>query len=166
MGASDLKRCLAAMQQPFPELTFLDLLWHGGTDKAAVVPDLFLGGFAPRLKSLELHGLPFPGLPKLLLFATNLTYLYLQTIPHSGYISPDVMVAALSTLTSLKHLALTFNSPDSCPDVKTRRLPSSTRSALPVLTSFMFRGVSEYLEDLVTDIDALRLNKLWIYFFQ
>ena len=75
------------------------------------------------------------------------------------------MVAALSTLTSLEHLLLKFKSPESCPDLETRRLSPSTRSVLPVLTSFSFKGVTEYLEDLVTDIDAPQLNNLWISFF-
>ena len=152
---------LAAMQQPFPELTHLRL-W--GNDET-VVPDSFLGGFAPRLEGVDLMGIPFPGLPKLLLSATHLVYLRLQNIPHSGYFSPDAMFAALTTLTSLESLLLTFESPESCPDLESLRLPSSTRSVLPVLKSFEFKGVSEYLEDLVTDIDAPQLNNFGITFF-
>jgi len=34
---------------------------------------------------------PFPGLRKLLLSATNLVRLELYRVPHSGYISPEVM---------------------------------------------------------------------------
>ena len=40
-----------------------------------------------------------------------------------------------------------------------------TRSVLPVLTGFWFKGVTEYLEDLVARIDAPRLNCLQITFF-
>ena len=131
--ASDWEIHLAAMQQPFPELTRLQLLWEDEIDEATVVPDSFLGGSAPRLDSLELIGIPFPGLPKLLLSATRLVTLHLTNIPHSGYLSPNVMVAALFMLTSLEHLTLTFKSPESCPDLESRRLPPSTRSVLPVL---------------------------------
>ena len=162
---SSWERFLAAMQQSFPELTHLDLQWYHRTDEAAVVPDSFLGAFAPRLEFLRLRRLSFPGLPNLLLSTTHLATLYLYDIPHSGYFSPDAMVAALSRLTTLKYLLLKFKSPESCPDLETRRLPPSTRSALPVLKSFEFKGVSEYLEDLVTDIDAPQLNKLRICFF-
>ena len=144
---------LAAMQQPFPELTELELRWLARMDESKVVPDSFLGGLAPNLEYLLLQGIPFPGLPKLLLSATHLVDLILHSIPHSGYISPDAMVAVLSTLTSLKRLFLSFDSPESCPDLETRRLPPSTRSVLPVLTYLDFEGVSEYLEDLLTDID-------------
>ena len=156
---------LAAMQQPFPELTDLELRWNRRIDETVVVPDSFLGGFAPRLKDLEFSGVPFPGLPKLLLSATHLVHLNLDDIPHSGYFSPNTMVAALSTLVSLEYLSLTFASPESCPDSESRRLPPSTRSVLPVLNIFRFKGVSEYLEDLVAGIDAPQLDRLGIMFF-
>ena len=160
----DWKIFLAAMRQPFPELTYLDVRWIDD-DETIVVPDSFLGGFAPRLEVLRLHGTPFPGILKLLLSTTHLVHLRLHDIPHSGYFSPDAMAATLSTLTSLKSFSLEFNSPESCPDLEIRRLPPSTRSVVPVLTHFQFKGVTEYLEDLVTDIDAPQLNRLEITFF-
>ena len=161
----DFETYLTAMQRPFPKLTYLDL-WCNDTIKETVVArNRFLGGFAPYLEVVKLRRLPFPGLPKLLLSATHLVHLRLSDIPHSGYFSPDAMAAALSTLTSLGRLTLEFKSPESSPDLETRRLPPSTRSVLPVLTFFSFQGVSEYLEDLVTDIDFPQLNKLWITFF-
>ena len=160
----DMESLLPAMQQPFPELTKLYLCWLPEFDEKEVVPDSFLSGFAPHLETLLLRGIPFPGLPKLLLSATHLVELNIFT-PHSGYFSPDAMVAALATLTSLKYLMLIFYSPESCPDLETRRLPPSTRSVLPVLKELRFKGVSEYLEDLLTDIDAPQLNKLSIQFF-
>jgi hypothetical protein len=157
---------LAAMQQPFPELKYLRLRWnHGRNDETVVAPNSFLSGSTPRLEFLLLHGLPFLGLPNLLLSTTHLATLNVLNIPHSGYFSPDAMVAALSTLTSLKYLLLEFKSPESCPDLGTRRLPSLTRFSLPVLNFFEFQGVSEYLEDLVTDIDAPQLNDMRIRFF-
>ena len=162
-GSLDLDIFLATMQQPFPELTRLQLWSYDRM--VAVVPDSFLGGSAPRLDWLWLEGIPIPGLPKLLLSATHLVNLYLYNIPHSGYISPDGMVAALSTLTRLEYLSLGFESHRSCPDPANRSPPPSTRSVLPVLTSFQFKGVSEYLDDLVGCIDAPQLNELEIIFF-
>ena len=161
----DFEIILAEMQQPFPELTdlFLSGLSSGGTVR--VVPDSFLGRSAPRLKFLMLNSIPFPGLPKLLLSATHLVDLHLDKIPHSGYITPNVMVTALSTLTILEHLTLEFQSPRSCPDQANRRPPPSSRSVLPILTRFLFKGVAEYLEDLVARIDAPRLNSLRTIFF-
>ena len=160
---SDLGILLAAMQQSFPELT--DMKLSSYTETVPVVPDSFLGGSAPRLQYLDLIGIPFPGLPKLLLSATQLVHLSLLRIAHSGYFSPEEMVTALTTLTSLEELSLYFQSPRSCPDHASQLPPSSTRSVLPVLRHFSFQGVIEYLEDLVTHIDAPRLRSLDMTFF-
>jgi hypothetical protein len=161
---SQLEVFLAAMQQPFPALTKL-LIWRANDEIAPVVPEPFLGGSAPRLQHLLLRRIPFPGLPKLLLSAIGLVTLNIQIIPHSGYISPDAMVRCLSTLTSLKKLSLGFESPLSRPVRENRRPHPPTRSALPALTFFWFKGVSEYLEDLVARIDAPLLDRLYIMFF-
>jgi hypothetical protein len=163
LGNVSVEMFLAKMQQPFPELTNLWLLSIDET--VPVIPDSFLGGSAPRLKRLSFDGIPFPGLPKLLLSATHLVAFLLHSIPHSGYFAPDAIATVLSTLTSLNSFELKFLSPRSCPDRETRRPPPSTRSVLPVLTKFWFKGVSEYLEDLVAQIDAPQLNFLHITFF-
>ena len=163
VDGSNLENVLAAMQVPFPELTRLNLLSDDGM--VSVLPDSFLGGSAPRLEYLWLDRIPFPGLSKLLLSATHLVNLHLVKIPHSGYISPEVMVTALSTLTSLEHLSLQFESPLSLPDRANRRMPPPTHSVLPALISFWFQGVCEYLEDVVTRIIVPRLNRLYITLF-
>ena len=90
---------LAAMQRPFAKLT--DLILFSSDETVPVDPDSFLGRYAPRIS--------FPGLPKLFLSASHI---YLRNILHSGYISPEAMAAALSTLTSLKSLTLEFLSLD------------------------------------------------------
>ena len=163
ISSSYMEKVFEAMQEPFPELTHLTLSSDGRA--MVVIPDSFLGGSAPRLQLIHLLGIPFPGLPKLLLSATHLTKLSLCDIPHSGYISPEVMATALSALTSLRYLHLGFHSPLSLPDRASRRLPPQKRFVLPVLTEFFFEGVSEYLDDLVARIDAPRLKKLDISFF-
>ena len=156
---------MTAMQQPFPELR---RLWVGLNDQSGTelfVPDSVLGGSAPRLEFLALTNVLFPGLLKLLLSTTHLVYLHLINIPHSGYISPDTMVPALSMLTSLSYLTLIFDSPRSRPDRASRLPPPSIRSVLSDLSYLQFRGVSEYLEDLVACIDAPQLSDLHIIFF-
>ena len=130
-----------------------------------VLPDSFLGQSAPRLRYLTLTSIPFPGLPKLLLSATHLVNLWLINIPHSGYISPEAMATCLSMLTSLTTLQLEFESPQSGPDFKIRRPFPTTRSILPSLTDFWFKGVNEYLEEFVARIDAPRFYQLSITFF-
>ena len=163
VNGSSFEKVLAAMQEPFPELTFLDL--SSNEEPVPIVPDSFLGGSAPRLTFLLLGGIPFPDLPKLLLSATNLVNLQLSNIPHSGYISPDAVVTALSALTSLQILWLEFQSPRSHPDQASRLPPPPTRPVLPTLTAISFKGVCEYLDDLVARIDAPQLNRLYITFF-
>lgn len=156
---------MTAMSRPFPELTHLRLASDDERETPPVAPDSFLGGSTPRLRFLWLERIPFPGLPNLLLSATDLVDLRLWEIPHSGYISPDGMVACLSALTRLENLDLEFESSSSRPDVESQRVPSSTRFLLPALTRFWFRGTSEYLEDLVGQIDAPLLDGFFICFF-
>ncbi|KAI0291276.1 hypothetical protein BC826DRAFT_1106031 [Russula brevipes] len=129
----------------------------------AVLPDSFLGGSAPRLRSLVLNGVPFPTPRKLLLSASHLTFLSLWCLPHSGYISPDAMVACLSSLTRLETLYLGFRSPQSLPNRPAPPLP--TRVVVPVLASLFFDGSRGYLEDLVAQIDAPLLHRFDMTFF-
>ena len=162
ISSPQMETYLAEMQQPFPALTDLDLS-PGGDETSSIDPDSFLGGSAPRLQTLILDHIPFPGLPKLLLSATHLVHLELWNIPHSGYISPKAMVAGLSVLTRLEYLEIRFKSPRSRPDH--RRPPPPTRTLLPVLADLSFKGVSEYLEDLLALIDTPRLDNLEVIFF-
>jgi hypothetical protein len=158
-----LEHVLATVQVPFPQLTDLYISSNGETMPA--IPDSFLDGSAPHLRRFSLFGIPFPGLPKLLLSATHLVFLVLTNIPHSGYISPEVIVSLISVLSSLEKLYLEFESPQSRPDRETRRTPPSKRSALPALHYFSFKGIIEYLEDLVTRIDTPQLDFMQIMFF-
>ena len=155
----------AVMQKHFPMLTDLRLGMFEHVGPGPILPDSFLGGAAPRLRSLELSDVPFPGLPKLLLSATRLVCLILSNIPRSGYVSPEVMATSISALTSLEYLCLHFRYPQPRPVLESRRPPPLTRSILPTLNKFQFKGVSEYLEEILARIDAPRLNELDITFF-
>ena len=153
----------AAMNKPFPELTHLHLCVND--DKPGpILPDSFLGGTAPHLRSLWLDNVPFPGLPKLLLSATHLVYLNLA-IPPSGYIPPEAMATSLSALTSLDSLILRFRSPRPRPALESQHPPPLTRAILPSLTRIHFKGASEYLEVILARIDAPQLDNLDITFF-
>ena len=149
-----------ATQEPFPELTHLSL--YSDIEVPPVVLDSFMGGSAPCLQYLLLYRVPIPGLPKLLLSATDLVLLDLCYIPNSGYISPEAIVTCLSTLPRLETFNLEFESPRSHPNRESRRLPPPTRSVLPSLIKLHFTGVSGYLEDLVARIDPPLLNCLEI----
>jgi hypothetical protein len=155
-----LQEVMAAMQVPFPELTYLDLFSVAET--LPVIPDSFLGGSVPRLQYVSLEGIPCPGLPKVLLSANRLVTLWLSNIPHSGYISPEAMVVLLSALSSLGKLCIDFQSPTY---TESRSLPPPKRSVLPALTGLYFKGVAEYLDELVSRIDTPQLREMRITFF-
>ena len=160
--SSQSEKVLAEMQRPFPALTtlFLEFHWH---DETPPVAASFLGGSAPLLQSLYLDNVPFPGLPKLLLSATHLVDLILLNLPYSGHFSTEVLVTCLSALTRLESLRIGFKSPRSRPGRTSQHPPP--RTLLPFLTHLLFKGVCEYLEDLVARIDAPLLDKLEITFF-
>jgi hypothetical protein len=162
--SSDLERFATVMQESFPALTQLDLWAH---KPAPALPDTFLGGSAPHLQFLHLWRIPFPGLPKLLLTTNELLELHLESIPRTGYFSPETIVPALSNLTRLRILDIGFASPASRPPQSTRRPPPQTRTVLPSLTELFLQGDSEYVEGLITliDVDALQFRHLAIIFF-
>ena len=162
--SSQFEKLWTAMQVPFPDLVGLYLSFRG-LSFLPVFPDSFFGGSAPRLRHLALNHIALTELPKLLLSATHLVNIHLLYIPHSGYISPDAMVACLSMLTSLETLEFRFYSPQSRPDLENQRSHPPARSILPALTRFRFKGAHEYLEGLVARIDTPLLCQFSATFF-
>jgi len=166
-----LREVATMMQKPFPELTHLILLWKDARPPA--LPKGFLGGSAPRLQHMHLQGIPFPALPSLLSSARDLVDLYLDLIPRGGYISPEAMVPCLAVLPRLKSLSIgaefTSHADRNSHQI---RPPPVTRTLLPALTSFQFRGTSRYLEGLISQIDSPQLNQIcicdfhWLFDFQ
>jgi hypothetical protein len=162
---SRLEILWAAMQESFPQL--IDLIIDRSDKMKGIpdqIPDSFLGGSAPRLRRLQLGGIPFPGLPKLLLSTTQLAILCLSEITHSGYISPETMVTCLSMLTSLEEFTLMYYQCD-VPDQENQYLTPEARVVLPALTNFDFTGATNYSEYLLARIDAPRLIHLSTIFF-
>ena len=155
---SNLEKIVTTMQGTFPLLTVLHILSVSGN--GPVLPAEFL---APRLQMITLHRIPFPALPTLLLSTGDLVTLHLDDIPPSGYISPEAIVAGLAALSRLKDFTITFECTTPRPDQTTP--PPATRTVLPALTRFEFQGASEYLEDLVSRIDAPQLSKISTYYF-
>jgi hypothetical protein len=75
--------------------------------------------------------------------------------------------ASLSALTNLEFLHLWYLYPRPRPASESRRPPPPplTRSILPSLTEIQFKGACEYLEEILTRIDAPPLDGLHIIFF-
>ena len=162
-SSQQLQRLASAMREPFPDLMHLNL---ESARLLPALPDGFLGGSAPRLQSLRINYIPFPALPKLLLSANRLVHLTLSNniydIPHPGYFSPGAIVTGLAMLVNLESLTILFRSSVSLPDRERRHPPPQIRTVLSSLTNFEFRGVTEYLEDLVARMDAPSLDSVCI----
>jgi len=151
----------AAIDEPFPALTTLML--SSLARDVPVLPDSFLGGSAPRLRSLELDGIPYPSIGRLLSSTTNLVRLFLRNIPHSGYIAPETIVPCMSMLPRLRLLELEFRSPRPRAHQASRH-PPLTHVVFPTLTYLRFSGDVEYLEDILSQIETPMLNHSELYF--
>jgi hypothetical protein len=92
-----LEEVLVAMQLPFPELTHMHMGLWSDCEAMPIIPDWFLDGSAPRLRHFELYGIPFPGLPRLLLSATHLVSLRL---PNTVFLIPGTFHRKRSPISS------------------------------------------------------------------
>ena len=154
---AELEYLEAVMQQPFPALRHFCLECHP-LDFFSVLPplpDTFLGGFTPRLRSLILEGVSLPTFPRFAL-STHIVELRLVNIPPSGYILPEAMATCLSALPKLEDLFIEFRACLDFPKSNQISPPRTTRAILPALTSLWFRSfyVLEYFGDFVTRIDT------------
>jgi len=167
LTSSLLERLVSVMQEQFPALThlFMSSTLFPSRSGNSILPEGFLAGSAPRLQSLRLRCIAFPTLPKLLLSATDLVDLELRNTPHSGYISPQAIITCLAVLVNLKSFTIGFVSPQSRPNRGSRPPQIPTRIVVPALTRFEFKGVSEWLEDLVARINVPLLNSILITLF-
>ena len=156
-----LERLVTGLHGPLTVLKHFSL--SSDDELVPVLPETFLGGFAPRLQSFMLKGIPFPSFPKLTLCFPPIVHLHLEEIPNSGYISPEVMVTCLVALLNLNFFSIGFRSAPS------RLLRSSPprliHAVLPALSHLIFSGVREYFEDLVSRIETPRLTCLRLTFF-
>ena len=154
-----LENLVPVMQEPFPALRHF---YYDAIVAAPDLPETFLGGSAPCLRSFWLSKTLFPSFPKFILSATHITDIYLEDIPRDGYILPWVMATCVAALPNLEVLFIAFAYRSS--DLLQTSPPLLTRAVLPALTSLRFKGNSEYFEDFLARIDAPLLNRLGIRF--
>jgi F-box-like len=164
------KHIVALMPEPFPALERLSLATDSVNDNnPPVLPSTFLGGSAPRLKTLFLRCISLPTLPQLLSSSNDLVDLSLQRIPHGGFISPEAMATCICALSRLMNLRISFSF--DCLafrpriDRRTEGPSPLTRTVLASLTNFEFHGDSRYLEYIVAQIDAPVLKNVDILLF-
>ena len=153
----------SVMNELHPLLTDIHLLANND-ERVPVLPETFLGGSAPRLRSFAFSGIPFPTFHKFILSATHIVHIFLSDIPLSGYISPEAMATCLATLPNLEDLTIGFRFRP--PVHRQIGLPSLTPAVLPSLTRLSFRGASQYFEDLLARTYTPQLNRLNILFFK
>jgi hypothetical protein len=111
-----------------------------------------------RIRKLHLTGVVIPALLQRR-YPANIQ-LHLDEISHTEGFSPDAFVDVLSGMPQLQSLSIHFHSTAfSVPS------PAGERVILPALTRLNFRGITEYLEDLVARIDAPRLGDIEITFY-
>ena len=152
-----------SMGVSFPVLERLHLRSQD-TGRSLNIPIGFLGGSTPQLRDIHLASASFPTLPVLLLTSQALVSLQLDDIPITEYFSPEQLTISLSGMAQLKSLRLQFLPPNSHERSIDVTLPS--RATLPALTEFEFRGNCEYVEDLVSRIDAPALEQINATFFE
>ena len=154
-----LKRFAAEL---FPALTSLVLGPHEFRNVVLRLPETFLNGSTPSLRTITLEISDFPALPRLVSSAPHLVSLKLDKIPVSACYSSEAMANILATSINLEKLDIDFRDPFVHPDYI--RPPSLPRAVFPVLAYFNIKGISECLEDFVARIDAPILRTLSITF--
>ena len=162
---STLAKLTTSMTEAAPRLETLIL--HAQTSEI-VLPEQFLEGGAPQLRHLILTGAALSPLQPLLSFATSLVSLVLERIPRSAYFSPDSLVTQMSAMPLLQILSIGFLSTVPRPGFRGERIlpPGHTaRTELPALTQLIYRGVSIYIEALLSRIRAPRIEDVDIALF-
>jgi len=155
--------CLATMDDLYPILEDLSLSSTAEGETSLVLPSTFS---APNLRYLALQGVGFPTEMPLFTHFTTLVTLVLTHIPSTYYFHPAHLVTQLRGLLHLEELSIGFAVPIPIPSTEARLLPAPLpRVTLPTLKRLMFRGVAAYLENLVAQISAPRLERLIVTLF-
>lgn len=160
-----LAKLTTGMTEAAPRLETLSL--HSQTSEI-VLPRQFLEGGAPQLRHLILTGATLSPLQPLLSSATSLVSLVLERIPSSAYFSPDSLVAQLRTMPLLQILSISFLSTVPRPGFGGERVlhPGQVaRTELPGLTRLLYRGVSAYIEALLSRIRSPHIEDVDIALF-
>ncbi|KAI9467408.1 hypothetical protein BJY52DRAFT_67305 [Lactarius psammicola] len=162
---STLGKLTTSMTEAAPRLETLSI--HSQTSEI-VLPKHFLEGGAPHLRHLILTGAALSPLRPLLSSATSLVSLVLERIPSSAYFSPDNLVTQIRTMPLLQILSISFLSTVPRPGFGGERfLPIGqvARIELPGLTQLIYRGVSAYIEALLSRIRSPRIEDVDIALF-
>ena len=157
-----LHKLLDLMGELFPSLSHLSLSLTADEDSGLILPKTFM---APNLRHLTLSGISLPG-DLALLSTASLVTLTLANIWTSSYFPPKHLVELLRSSLHLEELSISFSvrlpRPSSEWELFNELGPPVT---LPILKSLVFRGGSAYLDSLIAQMRAPRLQILDIAFF-
>jgi hypothetical protein len=160
-----LQRFIMALDEEFPILEYLYMRASPATLRARfILPKTF---HAPHLRHLILRNVAFPIGSPLHTPVTGPVTLSIMQIPPSVYFHPDVLLQKLSLMPQLEKFEIGFHSPVPNHGVEIQLLdtPMMTHVTFPNLRWFGFRGVSAYLDALLSRMTAPSLEKLYVWFF-
>jgi hypothetical protein len=148
MPAANLERLIPAMCGDFPILEYLSINCRPQTDVISfTVPQSFQ---APSLRHIYLERVALQMQSPILKFNGGLVSLGLFDIPTSAYFPPNYILTQLSRMPQLEKLGIEFSFPIPNRDVEDTAIMTDIN--LPNLGSFSFKGVSTYLEGLLSRI--------------
>lgn len=160
---STLNEFLMLMNGPFPILEHLSLSFPADKVTTLSLPKTFM---APNIRHLSLLGVALPKRLRLLTSTVSLVSLNLTNIQASGYFRPRLLVARLQSHPQLEELSIEFSIPIPRPSAERLLLgEQGTPVILSKLKKLAFRGVSAYLEHLLSQMKAPLLERLDITLF-
>ena len=163
---SILHRVFVLPDKEFPILEHLSISLGTTTEKIRrlLLPNAFR---APNLRYLALPSIRPPRELQLLDSTLSLVTLVLSNIETSSYFRPRLLVTRLQFLPQLKELSIGFSTLIPRPGTERGLLLGGQRSPVTLLSLeiLQFKGANTYLESLVAQIRAPRLERLWITLF-
>jgi hypothetical protein len=159
MPVPNMQKLIVAIDEEYPVLEYL-LLGPSTEDnsKALVLPETLL---APHLRHLLLGDFLTPrGLSPITVM--GIVTLCLSMDISTAFFQPNTLVQWISFMPQLEALVIAFSAPFD-DEVHMPTMPNVT---IPNLLWFEFRGVSAFMEAIVCQVTAPRLEKLGILFFE
>jgi hypothetical protein len=162
-----LSLLIDAIDEEYPVLEYLimELDMEGDWPAMALTETLR----APHLRHLLLRGFSLPIRSRLLTSAVGLVTLALVTNNPMSYFKPNSLLQCLSFVPQLENLLISFSYPLPDSDVETQlaqHTPIVTSIMLHNLRWFEFGGASAYMEAVVRQVTAPRLERLQVGFFE
>jgi hypothetical protein len=160
-----LQRFIMALDEEFPILGYLYIVSSPATlITRLILPKTF---HAPHLRHLILRNFAFPIGSPLHTPIAGLVTLSIMQIHPSAYFHPNVLLQKLSLMPQLEKLQIGFHSPvpNRGVEIQLMDTPMMTHVTFPNLRWFGFRGVSAYLDALLSRMTAPSLEKFFVWFF-